>query len=74
MQSAFELLQAEYLPTRSMLVEIAATLDRIGRAADRDGDGLKDDRLTQIYQSLRLLAEPSQEQNRSERLLHLFTE
>jgi hypothetical protein len=74
MQNASELLDREFLDTRCMLVEIAATLDRIDRAARRDGQRLQDARLNQIYQSLALLAEPSADDNRSEQLLMLFTD
>ena len=74
MQTAEELLDREYLETRCMLVEIAATLDRIDRAAKRDGDRIQDARLNQIYKSLELLARQSAEDNRSEQLLMLFTD
>lgn len=74
MQTAAELLDSEFLETRSMLVEIAATLDRIGRAAGRNNERLQDGRLNQIYRSLAMLAEPGAEDNRSEKLLTLFSE
>ena len=74
MQTAAELLDREFLETRCMLVEIAATLDRIDRAAKRDGDRLQDARLGQIYDSLELLSRRGSEDNRSEQLLLLFTQ
>ena len=74
MQTATELLDREFLDTRCMLIEIAAGLDRIDRAARRDGGRLQDARLNLIYKALALLAEPSANDNRSEQLLMLFTD
>ena len=72
MQNAAEILDREFLETRCMLVEIAATLDRIDRAAKHGGERMQDARLNQIYDSLKLLARPSAKDNRSEQLLMLF--
>jgi hypothetical protein len=74
MQTAAELIDREFLETRSMLVEIAAALDRIGRAAKLEGECRPDARLNQIYSSLELLARSSAQDNRSEQLLMLFSD
>jgi hypothetical protein len=63
-----------YLDTRCMLIEIAATLDRYDRAAQLEGATAADDRLDQIYQALTLLADRESADDRSERLLNLFSD
>lgn len=63
-----------YLDTRCMLIEIAATLDRYDRAARLEGTTAADDRLDQIYQALTLLADRESADDRSERLLNLFSD
>jgi hypothetical protein len=68
-----KVLDNDYLDTRCMLIEIAATLDRYDRAARAQGPAQPDDRLDQIYQALTLLAEREAAPDRSERLLHLFS-
>ena len=73
MLTAAELLEKEFLDTRCMLIELAAGLDRIDRAATRDGKPLADARLKLIYESLGILADPSSN-DRSERLLTVFTD
>jgi hypothetical protein len=73
MLTAAEALNTYYLDTRCMLLEIAATLDRLDLADSRDGDLSTDARLRQIYDSLALLAQPETTPDRVERLLNLFT-
>ena len=71
-----EVLDHYYLETRCMLLDIAATLDRLDAAAERDQCAApRDDRrLQQIYQSLELLAAPDATADRTERLLNLFSD
>lgn len=70
-----EVLGTYFLETRCQLIEIAAMLDRLDRAAAAgSGDRLADVRLAKIYQSLALLAEPETTPDRAERLLNLFTD
>ncbi len=51
--SAAKVLDAEFLSIRCRLIDLAAALDRIGRA---DGDPKDDPRLAQIRRSLEILA------------------
>jgi hypothetical protein len=74
MLNATQLVDHEYLETRCMLVEIAAMLDRVDRAAARDGETVRDPRLDQIHRSLQLLSQPTTTADRSEQLLMLFTD
>ena len=74
MLTSTQLVDHEYLETRCMLVEIAAMLDRVDRAASRDGISFQDPRIDQIYRSLQLLSTPTQTADRSEQLLMLFTD
>jgi hypothetical protein len=71
-----EVLEKDYLDTRCMLLEIAATLDRLDSAAERQRCALprEDRRLRDIYQSLELLAERATTADRAERLLNLFSD
>ena len=71
-----EVLEKDYLDTRCMLLEIAATLDRLDLAAEREHRPVpRDDRrLREIYQSLELLAEQATTADRAERLLNLFSD
>ena len=71
-----EVLDQYYLEVRCMLLDIAATLDRLDSAAQRDQSPVpRDDRrLREIYQSLELLAEPETSPDRAERLLNLFSD
>ncbi|NLF68643.1 MAG: hypothetical protein GX575_06245 [Candidatus Anammoximicrobium sp.] len=78
MLTAGEVLSTYFLETRCQLIEIAATLDRLdraaaGAAAGSPGQPPTDVRLARIYQSLALLAEPNTTPDRAERLLNLFT-
>jgi hypothetical protein len=76
MLTAGEVLDTYYLDVRCMLLEIAATLDRLDLAAESDGDdGLDaDERLQRLYDSLDLLAQRKTTPDRAERLLNLFSE
>ena len=78
MLTAKELLDKEFLETRCMLVEIAATMDRYERAqqAAQDDPDLDeaDERLQQIYAALDVLASPQTNPNRSEQILMLFSD
>ncbi|MBN2489658.1 MAG: hypothetical protein JXQ29_02270 [Planctomycetes bacterium] len=76
MQTPAEVVDAYFLDNRCMLVEIAATLDRFDRAVQRAGappDPL-DPRLEKIYESLRMLSEPTATPDRAERILALFSD
>ena len=76
MLTPVEVLGTYFLETRCHLIEIAALLDRLDRAAaaGSPGDPLADVRLARIYQSLALLAERETTPDRAERLLNLFTD
>lgn len=50
-QSAREILDREFLPTRAKILEIAATLDRNARA----GGAANDPRLTQLHSAIEIL-------------------
>jgi hypothetical protein len=71
-----EILDHHYLDTRCILLEIAATLDRLDSAAERESCPVprEDRRLRDIYQSLELLANPETTPSRTERLLNLFSD
>lgn len=71
-----EVLEKDYLDTRCMLLEIAATLDRLDLAAQRGHCAVprEDRRLKEIYQSLELLVQQPTTADRAERLLHLFSD
>lgn len=60
MLTATEVLNKEFLEVRCQLIEIAASLDRIDRAATAGNESFADDSLERIYDSLRLLANPRQ--------------
>ena len=74
MLTAGEALDTYFLDTRCMLLEIAATLDRLDLANQGDDDSAADARLQRIYDSLALLAQPETTPDRTERLLNLFTD
>ncbi len=73
MLTAVEVLGKEFLEVRCQLIEIAASLDRIDRAARLRDESFSDARLEQIYDCLRLLADADRK-DRSEALLLLFSE
>ena len=75
MLTADEVVDAYYLEVRCMLLEIAATLDRLDRAASQaDPQPGRQAQVERLYQALGLLAERQASPDRSERLLNLFSE
>lgn len=76
MLNAGQVLDNYFLETRSMLLEIAATLDRYDRASSNDAEGgmVMDSRLEKIYDSLAMLSQPQPRSDRSEALLNLFSD
>ena len=66
--NARELLDRHYLEVRARLLEVAATLDRIQRAADGD---VADPRLQQIRQAIDVLQSDSAD--RAEQIQLLFS-
>ncbi len=80
MLTAKQVLDAYFLDARSMLLEIAATLDRRDVALRREdapadsGDAPADPRLDKLYRSLEILADRSAGPDRAERLLNLFSD
>jgi hypothetical protein len=76
MLTAKQVLDVYFLDARSMLLEIAATLDRHDAASRRasDGAGAADARLEKLYQSLDILANRAASPNRAEQLLNLFSD
>jgi hypothetical protein len=67
-RSSCEVLDREFLPARAKILEIASSLDRIGRA----DDGTEDDpRWSQLHAALRLLLEDHEE--RAEQVQLLFS-
>jgi hypothetical protein len=73
MLTAEAVLDKEFLEIRCQLIEIAASLDRLDRAAEFQQRSFDDPRLRQLYESLRLLADRDRS-NRSEELLLLFSD
>jgi hypothetical protein len=65
---ATEVLNADFLVIRAKLIDVAAALDRIGRA---EGSLAADPRLQQIHEALELLGEDRPE--RTERLQMVFS-
>lgn len=76
MLDAAQVIDRYYLDTRCMLLEIAATLDRLDLAAERDpaADPRSDARVQQIYRCLAMLADPAAAPGRAERLLQSFSD
>ena len=73
MLSAPEVVEHFFLETRCALLNIAATLDRLDRAAEASAP-VDDLRVSQLYQALELLAERAAPNDRVERLLQLFSD
>lgn len=65
--SAAEVLEREFLEMRAKLLELAASMDRLDRAA---GDVEEDERLSDIHEGLRILRE---EKDRAEQIQLLFS-
>ncbi len=76
MLSAPEVLDHNYLESRCLLLELAATLDRLDRARAGGGsDSVEsDDRLQRIRASLTILADRDATPDRAERILRLFSD
>ena len=69
-KSARELVDMYYLEARSHLLETAAILDRIERAADSD-EIMDDPRIENLFKLCHLLAE--EKSNRAEKFLNLLS-
>jgi hypothetical protein len=68
--SAAEVFEREFLPLRGRVVEVAAALDRIARAA---GSVDADPRFQQVRLGLELLARGEPAVDRAERVLMIFS-
>ncbi len=66
---ALDVLNREFLPLREKLIDVAAALDRIGRA----GGVCDDPRVDQIRRSLELLAQPRETADRAEQVQLIFS-
>ncbi len=69
-RDAAEILDRDFLETRSRILEIAAALDRLDRAAGRAGEH-PDRRLSQVRQAIEALLEPGP--GRAETVQRLFS-
>ena len=67
--SALDVLNREFLPMRGKLLEIAAALDRMGRA----GGECDETRVDQLRRSLELLAQPREANDRAEQVQLIFS-
>lgn len=67
---AAEVLDRDFLDTRSRILDIAASLDRIDRARGRSGDP-PDRRLAQLRQAIEALLEPGP--GRAETVQRIFS-
>ena len=76
MLNAKQVLDKEFLETRCMLIEIAATLDRLDRAEQGDAAAsvAEDVRLATLYRAIDLIGQRGASPDRAERILNLFTE
>lgn len=75
MQTPQQVLDAYFLDTRCMLVEIGATLDRHDRATVGHGaPAAADGRIDKLRSALALLAESDATPDRAERILMLFSD
>ena len=76
MLSAPAVLDRYYLETRCQLLELAATLDRLDVAIQRDADEsvAGDPRLERLRTTLDMLADREATPDRAERLLRLFSD
>ena len=69
-RDAVEVLNRDFLETRSTIIEVAAAFDRIDRATRRSGDH-PDRRLAQLRQALEALLEPGP--GRAENVQRIFS-
>ena len=75
MQTPEQVLDAYYLDSRCMLIELAATLDRLDRAVQRHGGSFESDaRVEALHESLRILADGDGPPDRAERILNRFSD
>jgi hypothetical protein len=76
MLTATAVLDNYYLEVRCMLLEIAATLDRLDRAVEQEGDptAKNDPRLARLQVALEMLADKELGANRSEQVLLHFSD
>jgi len=70
LREAMEVLDHDFLETRSKILEIAAVLDRIDRAPARPGEH-PDARLSQLRRGVEALLEPGP--GRAETIQHIFS-
>ncbi len=66
-----EVLNRDFLETRSKILDLAAALDRLDRAPGRPGDHPPDRRLGQLRQAIEALLEPGP--GRAETVQRLFS-
>ena len=66
-----EVLDRDFLETRSKILELAAALDRLDRAPSRPSDHAPDRRLDQVRQAIGALLEPGP--GRAETVQRLFS-
>ena len=66
-----EVLNRDFLDTRSRILDLAAALDRLDRAPARASDHVPDRRLAQLRQALEALLEPGP--GRAETVQRLFS-
>lgn len=69
-RDVIEILNRDFLETRSKILEVAAALDRLDRAAGHHGDP-PDRRLAQLRQAIEALLEPGP--GRAETVQRLFS-
>jgi hypothetical protein len=69
-RDAHEVLDREFLETRSRILDVAAALDRIDRAPERHGHA-PDRRLAQLRQAVEALLEPGP--GRAETIQRIFS-
>lgn len=76
MLSASEVLDRYYLETRCQLLEVAATLDRLDLAIQRNADETvsRDARLQRLRSTLDMLADRQATPDRAMRVLRLFSD
>jgi len=68
-------LEQYYLDCRCMLLELAATLDRHDRAPTAPSEvKTADERLLLLRQAIQVLADPSAQPDRAQRILQLLSE
>lgn len=71
MSSPKQIFDETFLTTRSKLIDLAATLDRIDRASE--GEALDDPRRERIDEALQILLAPTDSADRAKQLQQLFS-